>query len=148
MRGRSIAYFWIGPNGVNACISRLGSSRAAWSGRGWDRTTPATVERRHGHVLVKQPHAQRSIFLTDLDEDLPLCGLAEIPIRSWLGRKGRRRERRDGALVGSPLSYAFSQVANHERLVKGESTNNIGILSKLVLQADEEMFRKKPSQPL
>ena len=41
-------------------------------------------------------------------------------------------------------AYAFSQVANHERLVKGQSTSNIGILAKLIVQADHGLFEKKP----
>jgi IS30 family transposase len=42
-------------------------------------------------------------------------------------------------------AYAFSQVANHERLVKGQSTSNIGLLAKLIVQADQGLF-KKPSE--
>ena len=44
-------------------------------------------------------------------------------------------------------AFAFSQVANHERLVKGQSTANIGILSKLVTQADETLFRQESARP-
>jgi len=45
-------------------------------------------------------------------------------------------------------AFAFSQVANHERLVKGQSTANIGILSKLVNQADQTLFKEKSTHPL
>ncbi|HKC93299.1 MAG TPA: hypothetical protein VKB81_04675 [Nitrospira sp.] len=45
-------------------------------------------------------------------------------------------------------AFAFTQVANHERLIRGQSTHNIGIFTRVVLQADEEMFGKKPSHPL
>ena len=44
-------------------------------------------------------------------------------------------------------AYAFSQVANHERLVKGRSTSNIGLLAKLIVQADQGLF-KKPYEPV
>jgi IS30 family transposase len=43
-------------------------------------------------------------------------------------------------------AYAFSQVANHERLVKGQATSNIGVLAKLIVQADQGLFEKKPSE--
>ncbi len=39
--------------------------------------------------------------------------------------------------------FAFSQVANHERLVKGQSTGNIGILTQTILASDAQ-----PSKPL
>jgi len=38
-------------------------------------------------------------------------------------------------------AFAFSQVANHERLVKGESTHNIGLITKLVQESDETLFK-------
>jgi len=41
-------------------------------------------------------------------------------------------------------AYAFSQVANHERLTKGQSTQNLNVLSRLIVQADADLF-KKPS---
>lgn len=44
-------------------------------------------------------------------------------------------------------AYAFSQVANHERLLKGQTTSNVGILARLIVQADESLF-KKPSEPV
>jgi hypothetical protein len=43
-------------------------------------------------------------------------------------------------------AYAFSQVAHHERLIKGQSTSNIGILARLIVQADQGLFEKKPSE--
>ncbi len=39
--------------------------------------------------------------------------------------------------------FAFTQVANHERLVKGQSTLNIGVLIKAILESD-----KQPTPPL
>ena len=39
-------------------------------------------------------------------------------------------------------AFAFSQVANHERLVKGHSTANVNILSKLVEEADRNLFKE------
>jgi hypothetical protein len=44
-------------------------------------------------------------------------------------------------------AYAFSQVANHERLVKGQSTQNYNVLSRLIVQADQSLFTK-PSDPV
>lgn len=44
-------------------------------------------------------------------------------------------------------AYAFSQVANHERLTRGLSTSNVGVLAKLIVQADQGLF-KKPSEPI
>jgi hypothetical protein len=44
-------------------------------------------------------------------------------------------------------AYAFSQVANHERLIKGQTTSNVGVLAKLIVQADQSLF-KKPSEPV
>ena len=44
-------------------------------------------------------------------------------------------------------AYAFSQVANHERLIRGQSTSNIGLLSRLVVEARRDLF-KKPSEPV
>ena len=41
-------------------------------------------------------------------------------------------------------AYAFSQVANHERLVKGKSTSNLSSLSRIIVEADHSLF-KKPS---
>lgn len=58
---------------------------------GRNRTTPAPGQRRHWHVLIEQPHDQRSVFHTDLDEDLPVGRLAEKPIDPWLrGERGGR----------------------------------------------------------
>ena len=44
-------------------------------------------------------------------------------------------------------AYAFTQIANHERLIKGQSTSNIGVMSRLVVEADRDLF-KKPSEPV
>ena len=35
--------------------------------------------------------------------------------------------------------FAFTQVANHERLVKGQSTGNIGLLTKAILLSDKQI---------
>lgn len=42
-------------------------------------------------------------------------------------------------------AYAFSQIASHERLVKGQSTSNIGLLSRIVVEADRDLFKKPAS---
>ena len=36
-------------------------------------------------------------------------------------------------------AFAFTQVANHERLVKGQSTGNIGLLTKAILLSDKQI---------
>jgi predicted DNA-binding protein YlxM (UPF0122 family) len=43
-------------------------------------------------------------------------------------------------------AFSFSQVANHERLVKGRSNVNIGILAKLTVQAEAELYATPPSK--
>ena len=40
-------------------------------------------------------------------------------------------------------AYAFSQIANHERLLKGKSTANISLMSTLVSQSDNALFAKE-----
>ena len=45
------------------------------------------------------------------------------------------------------VAFAFSQVANHERLVKGRSTSNINALAAVVIRAHELAFPKQRSQP-
>ena len=44
-------------------------------------------------------------------------------------------------------AFAFTQISTQERLVKGKSTQNLNLLTRLIVQADENLF-KKPSEPV
>lgn len=44
-------------------------------------------------------------------------------------------------------AFAFTQIANQERLIKGQSTSNIGLFSRIVQQVDAQLF-KKPTEPV
>jgi hypothetical protein len=43
-------------------------------------------------------------------------------------------------------AYAFTQIAMQERLVKGQSTQNLGLFSRIVVQVDQELFKRNPPE--
>jgi predicted DNA-binding protein YlxM (UPF0122 family) len=43
-------------------------------------------------------------------------------------------------------AFAFSQVANHERLTKGLSTNNVSVIEKILDQSHETVYAPKASR--
>ena len=74
--------------GGNVCTSRLGSSRAAWSTGGRNRTPPGAFQLCNRCVPVEPPRGQLSIRQTDPHHSFTGVLVALPPIPTRLCREG------------------------------------------------------------